>query len=350
VRALSAARDFGAAPTASAIARVASGLDRDAVVYLSPFENHPRAVTALCAGSALWGNSPDTLRRVRDPFVFGSTLRSHGFAVPRLYSNDSDDPNDWLLKPFRSGGGNRIRPWRGESVPRTSYRQQRIDGTPGSLVFAAARGRCVPIGFSRQLVGDSNFGARSYRYCGSILASLDDPQFPDASALLEAAHEMADCVSAEFGLVGLNGLDFVARGPVPYPVEVNPRWSSSIEVAERAFNTAFFAAHVESSAGGALPSFDCARSLKRTLAVGKAIVYARHAGSVGDTAAWLEDPAVRDVPRSGEILRAGQPVCSVFATAADSVACYRLLVIRAERIYAELHHLTIERAAAAAVE
>jgi predicted ATP-grasp superfamily ATP-dependent carboligase len=208
----------------------------------------------------------------------------------------------------------------------------------------------VPIGFSRQLVGDSNFGARGYRYCGSILASPDDPQFPDAHALFEATHAVAGCVADEFGLVGLNGLDFIARGRVPYPVEVNPRWSSSIEVAERAFDTAFFAAHVESSAGGALPSFDCARSLKRIGAVGKAIVYARHAGSVGDTATWLEDPAVRDVPRSGEIIRVGQPVCSVFATAADSLACYRLLVIRAERIYAELQHLTIERAAAAAVE
>jgi methenyltetrahydromethanopterin cyclohydrolase len=157
-------------------------------------------------------------------------------------------------------------------------------------------------------------------------------------------------VAAEFGLVGLNGLDFIARGPVPFPIEVNPRWSSSIEVAERAFNTTFFTAHVDSSAGGALPSFDCARSLKGISAVGKAIVYARHAGPVGNTAAWLEDPDVRDVPRSGEVLRAGQPVCSVFATAADSLACYGLLVTRAERIYAELQRPTIERAAAAVVE
>jgi predicted ATP-grasp superfamily ATP-dependent carboligase len=85
-------------------------------------------------------------------------------------------------------------------------------------------------------------------------------------------------------------------------------------------------------------------------AVGKAIVYARHPGSVGDTSRWLDDPEVRDVPRSGEIVHAGQPVCSIFAAAADSQACYRLLVIRAERIYAELQRLAIERAAAAAVE
>jgi predicted ATP-grasp superfamily ATP-dependent carboligase len=359
VRALSAGRDFSAAPTASAMARAARGLDRDAVVYLSPFENHPRAVGALSAVGTLWGNSPDTLRRVRNPFMLASTLRSHGFAVPRVLSNapnapndsnDSNDSNNWLLKPLRSGGGNRIRRWRGEPVPRTSYLQERIDGTPGSLVFAAAHRQCVPVGFSRQLVGDANFGAAGYRYCGSILASLEDPQLPDAHALLEATHAAASCIVAEFGLVGLNGLDFVARGPVPYPVEVNPRWSSSIEVAERAFNTSLFAVHVESSAGGTLPSIDCVASLAHRGAVGKAIVYARHPGSVGDTSRWLDDPEVRDVPRSGEIVRAGQPVCSIFAAAADSQACYRLLVIRAERIYAELQRLAIERAAAAAVE
>jgi predicted ATP-grasp superfamily ATP-dependent carboligase len=356
VRALSAARDFGAAPTAAAMARAASGVDRDAVVYLSPFENHPRAVVTLTAGGTLWGNSPEVLRRVRDPFVLGSVLRRHGFAVPRLRSNDSNrsnvsnDSNDWVLKPFRSGGGRRVRLWRGGPVPQTSYLQERIDGTPGSLVFAAANGQCVPLGFSRQLVGDQNFGALGFRYCGSLLASLDDQQFANAPVLFEAAHAMACCIAAEFPLVGLNGLDFAARGSVPYPLEVNPRWSSSVEVAERAFNATFFPAHVEACTSGTLPSFDCAAELKRTGAVGKAIVYARHAGSVGDTSRWLEDPAVRDVPRSGEFVRAGQPVCSVVATAADSRACYRLLVNRARRVFGELEHDLLERASAAAVE
>ena len=73
--------------------------------------------------------------------------------------------------------------------------------------------------------------------------------FADAHALFEATHTVASCIAAEFGLVGINGLDFIARGRVPYPVEVNPRWSSSVEVAERAFDTAFFAAHAESMHG-----------------------------------------------------------------------------------------------------
>ena len=337
VRALSAGRDFGASPTAAAIARVARDLPCDAVVYLSPFENHPRAVAALAAGRVLLGNAPETLRLVRDPFVLAGALRSHGVAVPRLLNaNDSNDSNDWLVKPFRSGGGARIREWQRGPIAHGWYLQERIDGTPGSIVFAAAKGACVPIGFSRQLVGDANFGAAGFRYCGSILARLGDRQFPDGAAVFEAAGAIARYVSSMFGLAGLNGLDFIARGRVVYPLEVNPRWSSSIEVAERASAMPFFPVHVAACSDGVLPTFDCAAALERSGVVGKAIVYARHAVSVGDTSSWLEDSTVRDVPSSGEHFRSGQPICSVFAIADDSAACYRLLVSRAARVYAEL--------------
>jgi predicted ATP-grasp superfamily ATP-dependent carboligase len=82
-----------------------------------------------------------------------------------------------------------------------------------------------------------------------------------------------------------------------------------------------------------MPSFDCAAALARSAAFGKAIVYARHDGDVGDTARWLDDPDVRDVPRTGQYIRSGQPICSVFARAADSSSCYRLLVSGAASVY-----------------
>lgn len=335
VRALSISHDCGLPPTASAMARAARRLDADAVVYLSPFENHPPAVAALAVGRALWGNSPETLRRVRNPSELNDVLTRNGFAAPRL-ANDPNSPNDWLLKPLRSGGGNRIRHWSGERVPRTFYLQERIDGTPGSLLFVAAEGKCVPLGLSRQLVGDPNFGATGHRYCGSILAPLDDPQFADGDALFAAATTQAQCLVSEFRLVGVNGIDFVARSGTPYAVEVNPRWSASAEVAERAFGMSFFAAHADACRTGELPAFDAATSLRTVAVIGKAIVYARRGSQVADTAAWLTDATVRDVPRAGESFRPGQPVCTVFASGTDSRTCYRALVERAERIYAAL--------------
>jgi len=353
VRALSASRDFAVAPTASAMSRATQGVDCDAVVYLSPFENHTRAVTMLGSGRALWGNTVETLRSVRNPFLLARLAQRHGFAFPRVWnasnaSNDPNDPNDsndsndsngsWLVKPFRSGGGNRIHKWQGGRVPQSSYLQERIEGTPGSLVFVAAAGECVPLGFSRQLVGDSAFGASGFRYCGNILASVDDSQFANGHALFDAAVRLAGLVTAEFNLVGLNGIDFMARDGVPVLLEVNPRWSSSVEVAERAFQVRVFQAHADACDAGRLSPFDLTTVIQRTAAFGKAIVYAREDGFVADSSTWLSDPDVRDVPRSGQRFRAGQPVCSVFAAAPDSSSCYRALVGCAERIYRDIEH------------
>ena len=350
VRALSLPRDFKAHPTATAGARAARTIESDAIAYLSSFENHPRAVTRLAAGRRLWGNPAEVLRRVRDPAVLSDTLRRRGFDVPRVRlapAGDAGDAEAWMVKPFRSGGGQHVRQWKGRSVPRAAYLQEFIDGVPGSVVFAAARGHAVPLGVSRQLVGDPAFGASGYRYCGSLLAAADDPQFPGGQALVDRACALARLVGEEFGLVGVNGIDFIARDSTPYPLEVNPRWSASMELVEQRFGLSVFGAHAAACARDALPSFDLAVASRGAGAIGKAIVFARHASVIGDTGAWLGDTTVRDVPRSGERIDAGEPVCTVFATAPDARRCYQALVRRSESLYEELAEWTADRQATA---
>ena len=205
------------------------------------------------------------------------------------------------------------------------------------MVFVAAGGRAVPLGVSRQLVGEHAFGAAGYRYCGNILAAAGDAEFARDEALVDAACALAHAVAEEFGVVGVNGIDFVARGRRPaYAIEVNPRWCASMELVERAYGLSVFGAHAAACAAGALPAFDLVRARRGAGAVGKAVVFARHDVTVGDTREWLADSSVRDVPRPGERIRAGRPVCTVFAAGRDAVACHAALVRRAERVYAEL--------------
>ena len=351
VRALSLPRDFKLHPTAPAGARAARTIESDAVAYLSSFENHPRAVTRLAAGRTLWGNPADVLRRVRDPVAVSDTLRQGGFDVPRVRLaasvGDAGNGDSWMVKPLRSGGGQRVRRWTGGPVPRTAYLQEFIDGVPGSVVFASASGQTVPLGVSRQLVGDPAFGARGYRYCGSLLAAADDPQFPGGAALVDRACALARLVGKEFGLAGVNGIDFIARDSSPYPVEVNPRWSASMELVGQRFGLSVFGAHAAACARNELPSFDFGSASRGGGAIGKAIVFARHALVVGDTQAWLGDATVRDVPRPGERIDAGQPVCTVFATAPDARRCYQALVRRSESLYGKLAEWTAGRLATA---
>ena len=241
------------------------------------------------------------------------------------------------MKPLASGGGHRVRRWRCTTpVPRGCYLQEFVDGTSGSVVFAAAGGRAVPLGISHQLAGDRAFGASGYRYCGNILAAAGDAVFPCDRPLVDAASTLAAVVAEEFGVVGVNGIDFVAREGSVYAIEVNPRWSASMELVERAYGVSMFGAHAAACTAGELPSFDLARARRRAGAIGKAVVFARREVVTGDTRAWLADQDVRDVPHPGERIRAGQPVCTVFAEARDAAACSTALVRRADAVYAEL--------------
>jgi predicted ATP-grasp superfamily ATP-dependent carboligase len=344
VRGVSLPRDLGVPFSAAAAVRAAAGFATDAVVYLANFENEPDAVGALAQGRALWGNPPDVLRRVRDPLLLMKAFREHGISAPSVKlrangpndSNGPNDPNEWLLKPLASGGGRGVRPWKGQDVPPGYYLQERIEGVPGSVMFVSAGRTAVPLGISRQLIGDAAFGGEGYRYCGNILAPAGDPVFEQHEALVDRACTMASVATASFGLVGLNGVDFIAAAAGAHPLEVNPRWSGAMELVERAYGVSLFAMHANACACAALPDFDLRHARRGAGAVGKAILFAREHVRAGDTRPWLADGSVRDVPQPGECIARDRPVCTIFADGEDDAACYAALVRRAELLYASL--------------
>lgn len=338
VRVLPSPESFS--PNSAAL--TARGIECDAVVYLAGFENHPGAVATLAANRVLWGNTTDVIRCVRNPETLAASFRARGHATPAIHSNAAREVarGRWLVKPIAAGGGHGVRQWSGsESLPRGCYLQEFVDGTPGSVVFVAANGHAVTLGVFRQLIGDPAFGASGYRYCGNILPA---PGEQDAS-LIESAGALASAATEAFGLVGVNGIDFVERGGVPYPVEVNPRWCASMELVERAWGISVFEAHAAACSSGVLPAFDPYGTSRDERALGKAVVFATSDVTVGDVREWLleglrmgSEATIRDVPRPGGRVRAGRPICTVFAVGRDGEACRAALVTRAERVYAEL--------------
>ncbi len=338
VRTLSPEGDFSSARAAAS----SRGVDCDAVAYLAGFENDPVAVAVLAADRILLGNPPDILRRVRDPGIVARAFRDRGHAVPRIameadgLSAPIEPDGDWMVKPLAQGGGHGVRRWaRGERWPRGCCLQERIEGNSGSVVFVAAQGQAVVLGVSQQLIGEAAFGASGYRYCGSILSAVGSPGGPSA-ALVRAAGALARSASEAFDLVGVNGIDFVAESDTPWPVEVNPRWTSSMELVEELSGLSVFGSHVRASVDGVLPQFDFVRSKAR--AVGKAVVFAREDFRIGDTTGWLTTGGIRDVPRPGQYVRAGRPVCTVIESAPDAARCRAALEAAARRVYVQIAH------------
>ncbi len=320
-------RDGGRRYSAAAAVRMAAGLGADAVCYTSNLENHPAAVGRLGETRVLLGNPAAVLRRARDPFLVARTFAALGLRVPDTRRTPPPRPTGaWLLKPRRSGGGHAIRSWRpGQPIPRGAFIQRRLRGTPGSIVFLADGRRAEPLAVTRQLVGDPVYGASGFRYCGSLLAKGLLPR-----EALARATDLASAATEAFGLRGLNGIDFVASTGIPVPVEINPRWTASMELVERAYGVPLFRLHVEACTGR-LPGLGL---LDRVLpgAFGKAVVFASGSLTMGCTGEWLGDADVSDVPHPGERIRTGRPICTVFATAATAHACRRALNLRAGRV------------------
>ncbi|MGI9041211.1 MAG: ATP-grasp domain-containing protein [Gemmatimonadales bacterium] len=319
--------------SALAAAGAARASGAGAVAYTSNFENYPEAIGVLAAGRRLLGNPGPVVARVRDPLELARTLRRAGFAAPAVRGSPPTGrqrPGAWLLKPRRSGGGHGTRVWRqGQAVPRTSYLQERIRGASGSIVFLADGCRVTPLGISRQLIGEAIFGAQGFRYCGSIMGSPRRPVFEQQAELQERAQALACFIADQFGLVGLNCIDFIAHAGVPYPIEVNPRYSASMELVERSSGTPLFALHAE-ACQGRLPTRPPAGDPDRTF--GKAVVFARRGVSAGDTRGWLGRP-LGDVPHPGEQIPRGRPICTVFAEGRGPASCRRSLVARAAWVY-----------------
>jgi predicted ATP-grasp superfamily ATP-dependent carboligase len=289
--------------TAMAAARLSRMVRCDAVAYTSNFENHPAALAVLAADRTLIGNPASVVARAREPGALPGSAAVRTSAPSR---------GDWLLKPRASGGGHGIRPWRvGQPIPRGACVQERVEGAPGSVVFSAAG----VLGVTRQLIGDPAFGATGFRYCGNILVDAE-PQH----------QHLAETATATFGLTGVNGIDFIVRerDGVAVPIEINPRYTAAMELVERRDGVSIAGAHV------GRPTTRC----QGVGTVGKAIVYARRAVTVGDTRDWLGDDSVADIPMPGTRVPSGRPICTVFAAGVDAEVCYARLVDRATRIYA----------------
>ncbi len=325
-------RETGTPWSPDAAARAASTLTAGFAAYTSNFENAPLAVSTLARGRVLLGNASSVLRAVRHPLTLNAALRRDGFRVPATRGGApgrrtaSRPARGWLLKPRGSGGGHGVRRWDGHGpVPRACYLQEHIAGKPGSIVFAADGRRALPVALTRQLVGDPAFGARGFRYCGSLLCSARESLFSRQDLVAGIAAELADAVTCAFGLVGLNGLDFVARGGIPFPIEVNPRWSASMELVERAHGLSMFELHAR-ACRGELPAV--APYLAPAPVEGKAIVFASRPLIMAKTERWLGGPFA-DIPARGERIEAGHPICTVFGRGRTAAGCRAALVRRA---------------------
>jgi predicted ATP-grasp superfamily ATP-dependent carboligase len=207
-------------------------------------------------------------------------------------------------------------------VPDRHIVQERIDGTPASVSFVADGRRALVLGVARGLAGEEAFGASGYRYCGSLFP------FAVPARTLDRLDAIVQSATRAFGLVGVNGIDFVLREDEPFVLELNPRYSASMELIQRAGVEDLFALHA-AACRGSLPPL---APRVRAGVWGKAVLWARHDVVAPCTRAWLQRDDVRDVPFPEERIRRRSPVCTVLSQGRDPRACFAALVETARAV------------------
>lgn len=329
-------RDFDLPFSARGLLQASRSLSFDAFVYISNLENHPAVVETLAQDHLLLGNPPGVLREVRDWGTLRTfcTQASIPFPPTLLHGEEgrAGDAQRWLRKPVRGGGGHGIRWWDGSPPDEDHFLQAYVEGRPASAAFAANGERCVLLGLSEQLIGREELGAHGFAWCGNILPlELRGVSLP---SVLEEVDRIATRLTRRFGLRGVNGIDLLVSGEGQvFLVEVNPRYTASMELMERALGLTMFSIHLH-ALEGRLP--DVPLSLPSGGPCwGKGIVYARRTVTVPETAGWVERNR-RDVPFPGEEIEAGHPVCTVLAEGLGREACWSRLVEQTEAIRHEI--------------
>jgi predicted ATP-grasp superfamily ATP-dependent carboligase len=294
-------------------------------MYTGALENHPELVDQMAWIAPLWGNPGDVLTQVRSPWELSRTLAAADLLFPEIRQTDDGLPRDgsWLVKTYQGASGSGVRVWdeaRGaksgdEREAAHLCFQRKLSGTQCAAIYVAAEGAARLLGVTRQLIGEPWLGAHGFQYAGSI------GPWPISEAARVTLEKLGKVLADEFELLGLFGVDFVLDGDYLWTLEVNPRYTASVEIVERFTGESAIAAHA-AACGGATNDV---QGTSPTPFCGKATLFARREMIISqEFADWsLAEsarepwPTLADVSPAGTLIEEGRPILTIFAADAD---------------------------------
>ncbi len=305
-------------------------------LYTGAIENRPDLVDRIASERPLLGNAGPVLRKVRDPFALAEFVRAAGLHAPEIRSDSRKIPGDglWLAKPLASGGGRGIRPWTGDRPHRKgTYYQRRVTGLPASALFVGEAAGARLLGLTRQLLGKPG---NRFAYRGSLAP------WPASPIVMGRLDRLGKVLTEEFALRGLFGVDLVLEGDRPWVIEVNPRYTASVEVLEWALGRSLMVEHLQAFG---IESVD--RTSEGVGFAAKAIIYARaplvwSAEWAGPQVDPMSFPEVADIPRPGTRFAPGDPILTVFSNGNTPERCLQNLeknLDRWKRTFPGIEHL-----------
>jgi predicted ATP-grasp superfamily ATP-dependent carboligase len=327
--------------------------DCDAWMYTGALENSPELIDRMAAIRPLIGIGGDSLRRVRNPFDLQRALGKARLLFPETRQSAAGLPRDgsWLRKTYSGASGSGVSPFQNDSQNQPAglpaVFQRCVAGDAAAAIFILNGDGSSLWGVTRQLIG--THGARPWQYSGSVgPINLR----PIIRAQLVAVGEL---LAQDFRLRGIVGVDVMIDSDQLWVIEVNPRYTASTEILERAATSPAVAAHVAAceSHGGSefAPKTPTSDLVSTKLIHAKAVLFAAQTTTISRglynwamKEAWSDTICrpLADIPQTGEVIPAGHPVLTVFAAGDSLESCEDRLAARVAEVEARLYSRQIQ--------
>lgn len=317
-------------------------IDADGWFYTGGIENHPDVVEQMDRPDAtygpLLGTSATALRLVRDPFWLNRTLALGAIPTLDVLPGTSSPPRDgtWIRKPISSAGGRAVSVW-DQSSPQFSesepfFFQSRIRGITHSAAFHSDDGVVEFLGVTQQLEdAELSNAPNPFTYCGSI-GPLQDAPVDRFRLTLTAAAEL---LVSKCHLRGIFGIDFIPdSNGTPWILEVNPRYTASVEIIELAWQRSFLAG-IQGRSGQLRTSSPAPVLAKQILYAQNCLVAPVFRESSDFQPEW-EIRTIADVPVPETQIDATWPICTIMATGATHDTCLEALAQRVKDVHLRL--------------
>lgn len=300
-------------------------------MYVGGLEGHLPTLDCLTAQRPLLGVDGFVLRKMRNQETLRTISEPSGLTLPdtRRSLSSSDEPSKFLLKSMNSSGGLRVSSGTAASFPLADdeYLQEFVPGESLSAAFVADGKESRLLGLTQQLIGKDYGAPKPFQYTGNIGPLQAEP------ALSAKVQQLGSDLVKAFELRGLYGVDI----KVTAMLEVNPRYTSGMEVLERSGVVANMVALHVIACLGRLPD---EREIHRSPATmtGKLIIYAPAAGQLpSDWPAGVECPpgvTWADIPPANQHFAAGDPVVTALCQRGTAEEVLRTLLAAREALVA----------------
>ncbi len=316
------------------------------ILYTGGLENHSALLQSLSAERTVLGITGNTLTNLRNIPEFYNLLKSEQINTPTIITSTKDlnKETSYLRKPKCRSGGLGIKPFDPSKQTMVEdadfYYQEFIKGESRSAIFCFSESGFELLGTSIQSSGTQSLHADDFLYSGSM-----GPVKPCNSELTEL-QTIGEIISINYHPRGLLGMDYILNESRVYPLEINPRYTASMEVLELALGQNFITKHMQAFGFKTI----CENPARTEPSViGKAIYYAPHDVLIPEDVPWVStetNPRLfspfADIPRANSTIDKGSPVVTIFAKADSLNEVKAQLKTRTSQLDSLLHVGTLQ--------